>query len=239
MRASTAKRPMPRRWRGKGSLTILAALFALAGVQVLGPAPAVAMDDAGTGTGSTCVAGEDGVYRDGTGEYCDPFAESGGPGGEPTGTPDDDEIIGEVVEVEGTAPDPPLQPRPPRGIGDGDLLAQASPPAGGGVNGGHANPSSAACAFWMKDFRELKRQLRGLSLDRKSQQDALGVIRGWKSLAPSDEQVWEPTRLRPQKLEEVVRKRLRELRTEEIKLQRDLRDTVDFLRVNNCSVDVM
>jgi hypothetical protein len=93
--------------RCRGSVALLVATFGLAvGGQGLGPAPAAAMiDQASVGVCEPMPGISDGGWNFTTNEACS-FGQDagGGPDGEGSGGGSDDEIIGEPIEVEGTAP---------------------------------------------------------------------------------------------------------------------------------------
>ena len=92
---------------GWGSVAVFLTTFGLAmGVQGLGPAPAAAMIDQGSvGVCEPMPGISDGGWNFTTNEACSVGEDAGGgPDGEGSGGGSNDEIIGEPIVVEGTAP---------------------------------------------------------------------------------------------------------------------------------------
>lgn len=168
--------------------TIFAALFALAGcAQAFGPASAAAMIDTGTGSecvsfgipgipwfgwngqevceitngsGGGDGGGDGGGGSDGGGGGQGSGGGDGGSGGEQPPTVPSSEPVIEIHDPV-TPPACPLdclEPQPPRGSGDGDLLGQAPPRGGGGSPGkvesqGKEKPRPRECREVFGDYK--------------------------------------------------------------------------------------
>lgn len=219
----------------------LIALLAIAASAALVPASAVALDDVNDGLGCRPGTGlPPGIGLNDAEEPC-PLEGSGG------GASDDEEPE-EVIEIEGTAPQPELDLPPCLVIQDclppeiGGPGSPAIVPEWAGVEGprgGRADSHLNFCRSWARTYREHGKELHALKLERANLREALRATRGWKNLEPSDGQPSGPTDLRPRDLEAEMRERLKEIRDEEKDLAGKQRLIVKSLHFNKCSVDVM
>jgi hypothetical protein len=260
MRASTAKHPTSCRRRGMPSIAILTALFALAGgVQALGPAPAAAMDD--SGTGPRCVSlGIPGMPQFGWNgvEVCEATNGSGGEGGQ-GGSGGDGSVAVDpptvpntepVVEIHDPVVMPPpcpafgcLRPRPPRGSGDRDLFGQVPPQERGGSSRGRdltpaLESREEICRGLETTLPEARKRLSALRQELRSQQDALRLMRRWAGMAPGNS-LWGATDFNPRDAEPLVSADLAKTRQDEARAAEIVAGLARRAKKYACSLDVM
>jgi hypothetical protein len=185
----------------RATTTIFAALFALAGcAQAIGPASAAAMIDTGTGSecvsfgipgipwfgwngkevceitngsgGGESGGGDGGQGSGGGGSGGGGGGAVSGGGEQPPTVPSSEPVV-EIHDPVTPPACPPecLEPQPPRGSGDGDLLGQAPPRGGGGSPGK------------VKSQEEKEKEIKRLKECRRVFGESKGWLDAWHDMA--------------------------------------------------------